>query len=124
MSRPYPLQNADRAPNYSERQASYAADRREDDQNLYSEVQPGANAAPVAGAPQDLGWVPGQLPPVKHQAPFEAVYMEGDTSGAGTVIHQIEIDQYGDDYDPTSPMRVKDVTSKWKFDSDHDGETN
>jgi len=124
MSNRFPLQDADRSFDPSVTRSSNAADRREDAQNAYTDEQPGANAAASSGSSMDLSWQPGSLAPVKHQPPYAPIYMEGDTSGDGTVVHEVDICSYGDDYDPTAPMRVREVGSKWKFDSDHDGEVN
>lgn len=111
------------APDYSVNRGSVVADRREDDQNPYTDEQPGANAAPSGRSADNLSWPPGYLDRAKNQSP-EVIYMEGDTSGMGTKVQEIDTCSYGDDYDPTSPLRVRDVTSKWKVDTDHDGEVN
>lgn len=56
-------------------------------------------------------------------APYDPVYCEGDTSGTGTEIRELDIDTYGDDYDPTAPIRVR-TADNWHLDSDHDGHLN
>ena len=125
MSNRFPLQPADRSFDPSVNRGSTIADRRADDQNPYSDDQPGANAAPSLGAPMDLRWTPGTLAPDPfHQAPFAPIYMEGDSSGDGTVVHEVDTCSYGDDYDPTSPMRVREVGRDWSLDTDRDGEVN
>lgn len=124
MSNRHPLQDADRSFDPSVNRGSTVADRRTDDQNPYTDEQPGRNAAPSGASPLEMSWVPGQLPPVMHQPPYSCIHTEGDAGIPPAVVHEVETCKYGDDYDPTAPLRVRDVTSKWKFDSDHDGQPN
>jgi len=124
MSNRYPLQDGDRSFDASVNRGSTVADRRADDPNPYTDEPPGGNAAPSSGSAVDLSWKVGQLAPAKHTPPYSAIYMEGDTSGDGTAVHEVDICQYGDDYDPTAPMRVREVGRDWAFDSDQDGKVN
>jgi len=50
--------------------------------------------------------------------------MAGDTSGTGTEVHEIDFCEYGDSYDPTAPIRTRDVGSEWMVDTDNDGSRN
>jgi len=53
------------------------------------------------------------------QAPFDAI---ASPEGCETEVREIDIYQYGDGYDPKSPMKV--VNTSWSMDTDFDGETN
>lgn len=55
-------------------------------------------------------------------ASYEVVHDEGDTSGDGTKIHEINCEKYGDAFDPTAPMRVR--IAPWTMDTDNDGRKN
>ena len=128
MSNPYPLQPGDRAPNYSGRDASQAGDQRPENQwdpNRADEGH-GRNAAPQFEEPNSSPlWKVGQLAPNAFlTAPYPHMDTEGDTSGAGTEVHEINTRQYGEDYDSTAPVRSRDVTAIWKMDTDNDGDPN
>lgn len=101
---------------------STAADRRPSQTGSGS--APGENAAPSYGESETPLYRIGYLnPTAKHAPPYEAIYMEGDSSGAGTTIHEIDICSYGDAYDPTAPTRVRFVDN-YSLDSDGDGHLN
>lgn len=117
MSHPYPLQPGDRSSDLSSRDSSLAGDRRPDSVG-------GNNAAPSLTSPETPLWRAGQLAPVRHTPPFAPIEMQGDTSGEGTEVRELDIYKYGDDYDPTAPMRVREVGSNWSVDTDFDGEKN
>jgi hypothetical protein len=124
MSHKYPLQIGDVAPDFSGRDSSSAADRRE--QSVATvQSEEGTNRAPEPGSPVAPLWKVGQVHPISaHSAPYDPVYMEGDTSGDGTTIHAIDIYSYGDCHDPHAPTRVRETGSEWKVDTDFDGAVN
>lgn len=53
--------------------------------------------------------------------PYSVEHTEAEGS---TETHDINIRKFGDCYDPTAPMRVRDVTAEWQMDTDSDGEKN
>lgn len=55
--------------------------------------------------------------------PYNPILCEGDSTGEGTEIYEINIDSYGDSYDPTAPIRVRNA-DQWTLDSDNDGKLN
>ena len=62
-------------------------------------------------------WRTGQLAPVgTTPAPIH--------SGSDDQVHELNTKVYGDAYDPTAPMRVRDVSREWTLDSDEDGHKN
>jgi hypothetical protein len=123
MAHPYPLQSGDRSTNQSGRDASTAGDRR--DQNIESvQSYDGHNSAPQGDTPRGPVYGIGDMAPSPFLcAPYPVVHMEGDTSGEGTQIHQIDIYAYGDSLDSTAPIRVRTVDN-YELDSDFDGHKN
>lgn len=124
MANYFPLQAGDRAGDYSESQSSTAADRRPTKQN---NVQPehGENRAPGFNSPEYPLFQVGNLAPSPFlSAPFPVVSTEGDTSGTGTTVHELDVLSYGDCYDPSAPTRVRDVANMWSVDTDSDGTNN
>lgn len=104
MSNPDPLQRADRAPNFSTRDNSTAADRRTPDQNSVNELWEGANASPQREVPQSLEWAPGQMAtPSFLKAPLPIDYHE---SAAGDEVHALDRDAYGYCFTPKATFRV------------------
>ena len=118
MAHPFPLQRADRAPDFSTYDSSEAGDRRRDVPAPITAPQEGVNAAPSHDRAQMLEWAPGQLAPDKHTAPFEVDHHPY----SGDRIVEIDRKCYGDAWDPRSPMRVREVGPEWTFDPDEDGE--
>lgn len=124
MANKYPLQAGDIAPDFSERETSPAADRRDQHAAPVSSYEGDQDAPSLTSSVAPL-WKCGQVAPTsKNTPPFEPVHMEGDTSGDGTTIHSIDIYSYGDCYDPKSPTRVREVGSEWSVDTDFDGPVN
>lgn len=121
MSNPYPLQNGDRSKDYSNTDSSQAADRRTNSTSPVSSEE-GVNRAPQLTNAQYPLFRSGYVDPVRHTPPYDAIHMEGDTSGEGTVIHEIDQRSYGDGYDPTSVERVR--IAPWSLDTDGDGRLN
>lgn len=123
MAHNFPLQAGDVSSERGRRDASPAGDRRE--QNIESEQSvTGTNAAPQAGKPMYPLFPVGSLEPSSFlAAPFPVIKMEGDTSGEGTKIHEIDIYSYGDNWDSTAPIRVRTVDN-YDLDSDFDGHKN
>jgi len=117
MANPYPLQPGDRSSNYSGSDSSTSADRRPASDNP---VRPegGTHSAPQAEAPMGDLWRAGSLAPT-YRLP-EPVHCVGDNAGAPDEVHEININVYGDCYDPEAPMRVR-VVRDWTFDPDNDG---
>jgi hypothetical protein len=121
MSDPHPLQAGDRSSNQSRTDSSTAADRRSQEVgSIHSEE--GENRSGMSPAPPmfKVGYLnpSGFLTP-----PYNPVFCEGDTSGEGTKCYEVDIDAYGDSYDPTAPIRVRQA-DQWSLDSDHDGHLN
>jgi len=124
MANKYPLQAGDRAPDFSGRDASTAGDRRTQASPPVESFE-GNQAAPSKHQP-DAGplWRPGQIAPeARNSAPFPCIHTEGDTSGTGTKVYEIDICSYGDTYDPTAPTRIRTVDN-YELDSDYDGHLN
>lgn len=124
----FPLQPGDRTQGQSGllSENSTDADRRATSQDGLANP-PGENAAPGHRDADNRAplWKVGQVHPNPFlTAPYPVVNMQGDTSGTGTEIHEIDIYEYGDGYDPTAPVRSRDVSSEWLVDSDHDGSKN
>lgn len=133
----HPLQPGDVSPDFATHDTSEAGDRREQvfrregPRPLMpypthpcpsAQVENVENAAPSHKEAQDFYWAPGQQPTDSyHRAPFEEVHFD---SGAEDEVVDINIRMYGDPLDPTSPMRVRDVSSQWKVDTDEDGHKN
>jgi hypothetical protein len=68
----------------------------------------------------------GSLQPTM-QAPWNVISMDGDNNGSPAEVHEINIREYGDAYDPTAPMKVRAVApseSHWDVDTDNDGYRN
>lgn len=79
-------------------------------------LQAGDSLQGVASS-EGTKWRDGQLPPVG-TAPAPEYYEVADTS------HELDMNKYGDCYDPTAPMRVRDVSREWSMDTDNDGDKN
>jgi len=116
-----PLQTGDQAPDFSRTDSSTSADRR---QQREEGVTPefGRNRAPQHDAPIGMSWRAGQLPPNSFlSAPFAPVNSDDPNE---IEVRELDIASYGDCYDTTSPMRVRDVSREWDVDTDHDGRKN
>lgn len=113
MADRHPLQAGDVAPDLSDYNFSNEADRR--DQN-YHGYRP---AADQARAESGRLWKVGQAMP-NLSAPFNVIRMDGDNNGQPTEVREIDMDAYGDCYDPTAPLKVRTVPN-YHLDSDHDG---
>jgi len=135
MSKPYPLQAGDVAPDYATYDYSEAGDRREQafrregprplmpyEKEKCTPDHSGENAAPQHEAPQGELWRCGSPAPNSFlAAPFQHDVIN---EGHSDEVFDINIRQYGDPLDPMSPIRVVDVTSKWKMDTDEDNHEN
>lgn len=128
MANPRPLQPGDRAPDLSDYNFSNEADRRADQtvtvvrsnpQNYHGEYPAADQSRPEGGRL----WKVGQAVP-NFSAPFDVIRMDGDNNGYPAEVYELDVDKYGDAYDPTAPMRVRDVSREWTLDSDHDGQKN
>jgi len=131
MADPHPLQSGDRAPDLSDYNFSTEADRRADQtvtvvrsnpQNYHGDYPAADQSRPETGRL----WKVGQAVP-NFGAPFQTILMDGDNNGMPAEVHEIDIDSYGDAYDPTAPARVRLVSpseNSWNLDSDHDGQRN
>jgi hypothetical protein len=127
MANRYPLQPGDVAPDLSDYNFSNEADRREpktmkpqSGPMYYHGEYPAADQArPEGGRLFKVGQATPTL-----QAPWPVIAMDGDNNGQPAEIHELNIREYGDGYDPTAPARVRIVApneSHWDFDSDNDG---
>jgi hypothetical protein len=116
-----PLQAGDRLTTRgSSTDSSSAADRRS---QVVGSVQSENGENRSGGSPASPEFKVGYLGNLLHRPPFDPVLCEGDTSGEGTKIYDIDVAAYGDSYDPTAPMRVR-FADQWQMDSDHDGKLN
>lgn len=132
MADPHPLQRGDVAPDVSDYNFSTEADRRS--QDVASAKKIGSNyhgeypSADQSRAEGGRLWKVGQADRTPFlSAPYPVISMDGDNTGYPAEIHEIDIDAYGDAYDPTAPMRVRTVApaeNHWELDSDHDGHRN
>ena len=99
------------------------ADRRSQEVDTVQSEE-GTNRAPSHGNHDGpmykIGYI--KMSPIL-EPPYNPVLCEGDTSGEGTQIYELDIDSYGDSYDPTAPMRVRQA-DQWTMDTDHDGKLN
>jgi hypothetical protein len=128
MANRYPLQSGDVTPDLSDYNFSNEADRRADQtvhaprsnpHNYHGEYPANDQGRPEGGRL----WKVGQATPTQ-QAPWPVILMDGDNNGNPAEIHEVDVNAYGDCYDPTAPMRTRDVSSEWTLDSDHDGQKN
>lgn len=127
MADPHALQRGDVSPDFSDYNFSNEADRRQPE-TYHSPSNPmnyhgQYPAADQAQAEAGRRFKVGQATPTM-QAPWSVIEMDGDNNGQPAEVHEIEILKYGDCYDPTSPMRVREVGSEWKMDTDNDGQRN
>ena len=127
MADPHALQRGDVSSDLSDYNFSNEADRREPQTYVvrsnpmnYHGQYPAADQAQAEGGRK---FQVGSLTPTM-QAPWSVIEMDGDNNGMPAEVHEININSYGDSYDPTSPMRVRDVGSEWRMDSDEDGVRN
>lgn len=126
MANKYPLQPGDVAPDLSDYNFSTEADRRDpvvtkvrsNPMNYHGDFPAADQSRPEAGRLFKVG----QATP-NFAAPFETIYMDGDASGQPAEVHEINILEYGDSYDPTAPIRTR-VADNWTLDSDNDGKLN
>jgi hypothetical protein len=127
MADRHPLQRGDVAPDLSDYNFSNEADRRADQtvtvprsnpHNYHGEYPANDQSRPEGGRL----WKVGQAQP-NFAAPWPTILMDGDNTGYPAEVHELDIDSYGDCYDPTAPMRVRTVTN-YHLDSDHDGNLN
>jgi hypothetical protein len=131
MANRYPLQPGDVAPDLSDYNFSNEADRRADQvvhavrsnpHNYHGDYPAADQGQPESGRL----WKVGQATPTQ-AAPWPVVLMDGDNNGNPAEVHELSIREYGDCYDPTSPMKVRTVApseSHWDVDSDGDGYRN
>lgn len=77
-------------------------------------LQPGDKVPAASGGPT---FRPGS--PASSHSSYPTVHTQGDNSGEADKEHELNIRKYGDAYDPTAPMRVRNVP--WNFDPDNDG---
>ena len=129
MADPHPLQRGDVAPDLSDYNFSNEADRRADQvvytpkpnpHNYHGQWPAADQARPEAGRL----FRPGSAQPNDFlSAPFPTVLMDGDNNGQPAEIHEVDILAYGDCYDPTAPMRIRQVDN-YNLDSDNDGHRN
>ncbi len=127
MADPHPLQRGDMSSDLSDYNFSNEADRRQPETYTvksnpmyYHGEYPATDQARPEGGRL---WKVGQATPTQ-QAPWNVIMMDGDNNGSPAEIHEISIREYGDAYDPTSPMRVRTVApneSHWDVDTDGDG---
>jgi hypothetical protein len=128
----HPLQPGDVTPDLSDYNFSNEADRREQEtykvksnpMNYHGQYPAADQSRPEGGRL----WKVGQAMPNEFlSAPFSVIQMDGDNNGMPAEVHELNIREYGDAYDPTSPLRVRTVApaeSHWDFDSDGDGYRN
>ncbi len=132
MADPHALQRGDIAPDLSDYNFSNEADRRGQEVTVarsnpmyYHGEYPAADQARPEGGRL---WKVGQAVPNSFlSAPYPVITMDGDNNGQPAEVHEIEIREYGDAYDPTSPLKVRTVApaeSHWDVDTDHDGYRN
>lgn len=130
MADRHPLQSGDVTPDLSDYNFSNEADRRS--QDVASAKSIGSNyhgEYPAADQSQAEGgrlWKVGQAVP-NLQAPWDVIHMDGDNTGYPAEVHELDMNAYGDCYDPTAPMRVRTVApaeNHWGLDSDNDGHRN
>lgn len=132
MSDPHPLQRGDVAPDLSDYNFSNEADRRHQETTVaksnpmhYHGEYPAADQSRPEGGRL---WKVGQaMPDSRFMAPFTVIHMDGDGTGYPAEVHEINIREYGDAYDPTAPMKVRNVApseSHWDVDTDGDGYRN
>jgi hypothetical protein len=127
MADPHPLQRGDRSTDLSDYNFSNEADRRQPETYkaksnpmYYHGEYPAADQAQA-----ELGrkFQVGSLQPTM-QAPWNVITMDGDNNGQPAEVHELNIREYGDSYDPTAPMKVRTVApaeSHWDVDTDFDG---
>jgi len=125
MADPHPLQRGDRSQDLSDYNFSNEADRRsqetytpQSNPMYYHGEFPAADQARPEGGRL---WKVGQAVP-NFQAPWNVIAMDGDNNGMPAEVHELNMDMYGDCYDPTAPARVR--TADWHVDTDHDGNPN
>lgn len=131
MAHKFPLQAGDVAnytasksfaPNEADRRDQEVTIARSNPQRYHGENVAGDQDRPASGRL----WKVGQAVP-NFSAPFPVIMMDGDNNGYPAEVHEIDLDQYGDGYDATAPLRVRTVApaeNSWNFDSDHDGQRN
>ena len=120
MAHPFPLQAGDVAPDFSERDASLGAEQRADATGPVGSYQ-GVNAADQLSSGKSPLFRAGQMAPVRHTPPYATV--DSNDLSEPDVVHEVDILRYGDAYDPTAPMRVRQADN-WTLDSDNDGHLN
>jgi hypothetical protein len=130
MADPHALQRGDVAPDLSDYNFSNEADRRTQEVTkarsnpmYYHGEYPAADQARPEGGRL---WKCGQAVPTQ-QAPWNVIAMDGDNNGSPAEVHEINIREYGDSYDPTGPAKVRIVApneSHWDVDTDNDGYRN
>lgn len=130
MADPHPLQRGDMSQDLSDYNFSNEADRRSQETYTvqsnpmhYHGQYPAADQAQAEGGRM---FKVGQATPAM-RAPWPVVEMDGDNNGMPAQVHELNIREYGDAYDPTAPMRVRTVApaeSHWEVDTDYDGYRN
>lgn len=129
MARPYALQPGDAAPDLSDYNFSTEADRRPQEtsparsnpMHYHGEYPASDQSRPEGGRLYKVGQA---APNSFLSAPFPVIEMDGDNNGSPAEVREIDIYAYGDAYDPTAPIRTRDVGSEWKMDTDFDGVKN
>lgn len=128
MADRHPLQPGDITPDLSDYNFSNEADRREQVAHV-GMANPQRKHGPFMADDQSQAaagrlWKVGQAAPEDFlSAPFQVIMMDGDNNGNPAVVTEIDLDKYGDCYDPTAPMRIRTVDN-YSLDSDHDGHLN
>ena len=128
MADRHPLQAGDVTPDFSDYNFSNEADRRQpgvaparSNPMNYHGQYPAADQAQAEGG---RIYKVGQATPT-FQAPWPVIEMDGDNNGTPAEVHELDVSHYGDSYDPSAPMRVRQVSSsEWSMDTDHDGKRN
>lgn len=132
MADPHALQRGDVAPDLSDYNFSTEADRRSQEatvvrsnpMNYHGEYPAADQSRPEGGRLFKVG----QATPSEFlSAPYPVIRMDGDNNGYPAEVHEIDILSYGDAYDPTAPIRVREVAPEenhWDLDSDQDGHRN
>lgn len=132
MADQHPLQAGDRSSDLGDYNFSNEADRRPQQTTPARSVQSNYHGAyPAADQSRAEGgrlWKVGQATPNEFlSAPYPVIHMDGDATGYPAEVRELDMDTYGDCYDPTAPLRVRTVSpseNHWNLDSDNDGHRN
>ena len=133
MANKYPLQPGDVAPDLSDYNFSNEADRRSEQTTTTVRSNPMNYHGDYPAADQSRAeggrlWKVGQATPNEFlSAPFNVIRMDGDNNGMPAEVRELSIENYGDSYDPTAPIRTRNVApseNHWGMDTDFDGKLN